>query len=255
MLTLVKGEEVIKESKSLEEFEGLLNELFNKYSIKPEENAVFVSITCPDDQSSSVLSYIITKNKYEKDRSKHFLVYNRSVFGGVFVPGYKTFESLIPAAHHIPKSGKNLVVLNFTHIGYEEETGEWGKFIRYGHDHASPSCGAIVTLYSLIKEGKEMVNDEDLRELGIFLRNIIMEENIKEMPRNEHVLHLTLNAFERQSSWLLEQLQHLSKKEKINILYIGGVEIDMDKKKEFNDKILVKNITYIEAGKKIEKIL
>ncbi len=255
MLMTIRGEDIIKESKNLEEFWELLDEIFSKYGIKPEENAVFVSITCPDDQSSSVLSYIVTRNKYEKDRSKHFLVYNRSVFGGIFVPGYKTFESLIPAAHHIPKSGKNLVVLNFTHIGYEEETGEWGKFIRYGHDHASSSCGAIVTLYSLIKEGKEMVNDEDLRELGMFLRNIMIEENIEEIPRNEHILHLTLKAFERQSSWLLEQLQRLSEREKINILYIGGVEIDMDKKEEFNDKIFVKNITYIERGKKVEKIL
>lgn len=252
MLATAEAKRVLDEAKSLEEFEDLLDKLFSKYGIKPEENSVFVSITCPDDQTSSVISHIVTKNRHEQNRSKHFLVYNRNVFGGIFVPGFKTFESLVPAAHHIPGNDKNLIILNFTHIGYDEKTNEWGRFIRYGHERASSSCGAIVNLYSLLKNGKEMVKDEDLKELGMFLRDIILENEIDNMPHNEHLLKLTLKAFEKQSIWLIEQLKILSKKEELNILYVGGVEIDMDKNEDFNDKIFVKKFAYIKEGEIID---
>ncbi|NPA38511.1 MAG: hypothetical protein GXN99_01805 [Candidatus Nanohaloarchaeota archaeon] len=249
------NEELLVKAKTLEEFEDVLDKIFVKYGIKPEKNAVFISISCPDDQSSSVLSHVVMRNKHKEDTSQHYLVYNRCVFGGIFVPGFKTFESLIPATHHIPNDAKNVVVLNFTHIGYDEESKKWGEFKRYGHNHTSASCGAIVTLYNLIKQNKDIgLQDEDLKELGMFLRNLLLKEPIEEKEDGSHILELTLKAFDEQSKWLIEELKKLSKKESINVFYLGGLEVDTNKDgKEFNDLIFLKKAAMIRDGE-VEEI-
>jgi len=248
---MYEGREILNNAMDVDKFKGFLKNVLGKYEMELENNTGVISIICPDDQSSTVLYAIMY------GETKHFLIYDRRLFGGFFIPHCHTYESLDPSSHHIPNYGKNILVLNFTHIGYDDETGRWGEFKRYGHDKATSSCGAIVSLYNLLKRDEKLreVKDKDLKELGMFLKGVVDEYKIEDKDDGSHILNLTMNAFEKQKVWLIEQLKILSKKEDLNMLYVGGLEIDINKgkEKEFNDKIFIDHMIYIKGGEMLNE--
>jgi hypothetical protein len=184
-------------------------------------------------------------------------VYEMRLFGGLFLPGIKTYESLVPAVHHIAsKDDGKLFVFNFTHIGYDPQTETFGEFGRYGHDETSASCGAIKGLYSAIVNNKDFPKDHDLKRVGEYLLEIVKEHNIKPSEKGHDILQLTVLAYKKQISWIKSQLIELAEADGIDIAYIGGVEIDNSNFKNYcyNDKFAVLSKFYVTKNGEILNI-
>ncbi len=225
--------------------------IMERYNIDLGRNAILVIITCLDDQCTTVIEYIKRELRkfHPKSSSKdddniiHIeKFYGMRLFGGIFIPEIKTYESLLPAAHHIPEKEKgNLLILNFSHIGYDYEKKHFGKLVRYGHINSTHACGAIKSLYERIINKKDMPIDADLKALSNYLQEIVKTYNIKKQTNGLDILQLTIKAYEHQIPWLKGQLKELSLLDRINIIYIGGIEIDMSKTcEEMNkDKVVI----------------
>ena len=184
-------------------------------------------------------------------------IYEMRLFGGLFLPDIKTYESLVPAAHHIPpgEEGK-LLVLNFTHIGYDFEKDTFGEFGRYGHDQTSASCGAIRGLYQRIIDEKALPKDQDLRRLGDYLAAIVHEYEIKPADKGMDILELTFRAYQKQVPWIKGQLLELAETDNIDVAYVGGIEIDNSNFREYcyNDKFVVMSKFYVSRNGEIRNI-
>lgn len=228
----------LESSIQIEDLSKQIKELMDKYNAVPGENTIVVFITCLDDQCTTIIEYIKRelRNYYiaPKDDVNRVIhvekFYGMRLFGGFFLPGIKTYESLIPAAHHIPdKANGKLLILNFSHIGYDAESGKFGTFVRYGHDKPSSSCGAICGLYDKIKSSSAFPNDMDLRWLGEFLLEVKYKHDVQPLENGVDILDLTVKAYKEQIPWVKEQLSELAKVDDIEVLFIGGIEIDISK--------------------------
>ncbi|MBF0517798.1 MAG: hypothetical protein HQK97_11900, partial [Nitrospirae bacterium] len=168
--------------------------------------------------------------------------YSMRLFGGLFIPKIKTYECLIPAAHHIPdKEDGNLLIFNFAHIGYDDEKKTFGALVRHGHSKPTPACGAIISCYDKIRHGLRAPKDNDLNLLSKYLKGVINKFDIVDEQNGLHLLELTVRAYEMQMPWLKGQLRELAIVDKINIMYIGGIEVDFSRicDDHANDKIVV----------------
>ncbi|HLC16141.1 MAG TPA: hypothetical protein VJL89_07940 [Thermodesulfovibrionia bacterium] len=236
-----------------------------QYSISPGENAIVCLISCLDDHCTTVSECIKRKFQQfhhvpsENDTAVIQMdqIYTMRLFGGLFLPNIKTYESLIPAAHHIPniEHGK-LLVIQLTHIGYDSELDIFGEFGRYGHDKTTAACGAIKSLYSAIVNSKTFPKDHDLNRLGAYLAEVVQQFDITPSEKGRDVLELTVRAFEKQIPWIKGQLLELAEHEHVDIVYIGGVELDMSSYKDFtyNDKIAVLSKCYISRDGELKNL-
>jgi len=227
-----------------------------QYSVYPGENAIVCLISCLDDQCTTVSECIKRKVRQFHPLSSENVcaiiqmdqIYEMRLFGGLFLPTVKTYESLVPAAHHIPQieQGK-LLVIQFTHIGYDSQLDTYGEFGRYGHERTSPACGAIKGLYTTIVNNKPLPKDHDLNRLGTYLADVVQQYDIKPAEKGRDVLELTVRAFQKQIPWVKGQLLELAENEGIDIVYVGGIELDISSFKDFtyNDKIAILSKSYI----------
>ena len=243
-------ENVINSAEPLETIGHDVKRIMEQYGVLPGENAIVCLISCLDDQCTTVSECIKRKVRQFHPLSTENVcaiiqmdqIYEMRLFGGLFLPNVKTYESLVPAAHHIAieDQGK-LLVLQFTHIGYDEQTDTYGEFGRYGHDKPSSSCGAIKGLYGTIVTNKPFPKDHDLNRLGTYLADVVQEHDIKPTERGRDVLELTVRAFQKQIPWVKGQLLELAEHEGVDIIYVGGVELDISSygNLAYNDKIAV----------------
>ncbi|MEO5357482.1 MAG: hypothetical protein H7844_09315 [Nitrospirae bacterium YQR-1] len=227
----------------------VINGIMERYDVHLGVNSVVVVINCPDEQCTTVIDNIkhgmrkFYPEKFDDDTLiKVEKFYNMRLFGGLFLPKIKTYESLLPAAHHVPvkKDGK-LMILNLSHIGYDNNTKEFGLFVRYGHDSATASCGAISSCYDIIVKGSKMPSDTDLRALSKYIKQTVSLHNIQQQPSGYDLLEVTLKAYSGQAPWVKQQLTKLAKKDNLSIIYIGGIEIDTNKEHDIDthDKIVL----------------
>src|SRR3990172_779958 len=186
--TTIDHKEFLEKAQTIEEVCSEVRNIMQNYKMYPGQNTIITVISCLDDQCSTVTSCIKRKlrdlHPTSEDNFCNIIhmdaVYEMRLFGGLFLPGIKTYESLVPAVHHIAsKDNGKLFVFNFTHIGYDPQTETFGEFGRYGHDMTSASCGAIKGLYSAIVNNKDFPKDHDLKRVGEYLLEIVKEHNIK----------------------------------------------------------------------------
>ncbi len=250
-------ETFLKQSATIPQLCESLKGLMEKYDIFLGKNAILVIITCLDDQCSTIIEYIkreLRKFHPQKyDDTDEFIhmekFYGMRLFGGIFLPKTKTYESLLPAAHHIPdKLGGKLLILNFSHIGYDSDSGNFGVMVRYGHEKSSPACGAIKLCYDRIVAGANPPNDADLKSLTKYLDKTVKTHRIAKTEKGHDILNVTVRAFNDQIPWISEQLATLAVMDHIDILYVGGIEIDYSKNCEelSKDKIAVLNRLFID---------
>jgi hypothetical protein len=263
--TTIDHKEFFEKAQSIDEVCSEVKNIMHKYEILPGQNAIISVISCLDDQCSTVTSCIKRKLRdLLSTTSNSFCniihldeVYEMRLFGGIFLPGIKTYESLVPAVHHIAsKDNGKLFVFNFTHIGYDIATDTFGEFGRYGHDKTSASCGAIKGLYQAIIQNKALPKDHDLRRLGEYLSEIVQEYAISPSEKGADILSLTVLAYKKQISWIKGQLIELAEIDDIDIIYIGGVEIDVSNFKDYcyNDKFAVLAKFYVGKNGEIRNI-
>ena len=228
------------------------------YNLVPGENSIIIIINCLDDHCTIVSSYLKRElqslfSTSRTDASKTIAVdavYEKRLFGGLFLPEVKTYESLIPAVHHIPaKKDRKVLVLNLTHIGYNAKNRKWGNFIRYGHKEPSHSCGAIQMLFKCIIEGRPLPADHDLNRLGSYLAYIVKKYSIKPVKSGRDILQLTYYAYKENLPWMKEQLRLLAIEEKTDIIYLGGLEIDVNKGESgaLNDRVAILDNFFINS--------
>ncbi len=195
----------------LQEVINVLKEDMRERGMELGRNSLLAYIGCSDDQSTHVLYEMKNMLGYND------FIYERRVFGGIFIPEHHTWESLSPAAHHIPESDESyLVVLHFSHIGYSD--GKYGKFVRYGQNHESASCGAISSLFS----GNLNPKDSDLRSLKEYM------DSLRGLDAND-IFSITYKMSDSSMRYVEDQLRILKEKDKLSgILYFGGMEVDMN---------------------------
>ncbi len=229
---------IVEKSMSLEEFNNFVKEILKERGVDIGENAIMVYVGCSDDQCTTVLEKI--KRDMREGESIEVIVrndeiYERRVFGGIFLPNFHTKESLIPAAHHIPDGKmRNLFVLHLSHIGYDEERG-YGYFVRYHHKKHSTACGAIKSLI----ESTALPKDIDL----LYLKRFI--EYVKD--EGDDLESMTLKLLRLSEEHIIKELFDLAKEENLSILYIGGIEVDLSKQsgQYHNDRIYVDRVVSI----------
>ncbi len=214
---------------NLEKIIKIFRNLMKKEDLRLGENSVLVYIGCSDDQSTTVLEEIkrhLREKNSEEEVIKKDEIYERRVFGGIFLPEH-SYESLSPALHHIPEEkNKKLLVLQLTHIGYDKEKG-FGYFVRYGHKKHTTSCGAICSLFN----SKEEPKDIDLKYLKHYIEKIKEEKDTIETI----TFKLLKNSYEN----LKKELKKLAENEESVIYLFSGIEIDLDKIEfKHNDLIL-----------------
>ncbi|MEO5360963.1 MAG: hypothetical protein H7843_11045 [Nitrospirota bacterium] len=245
----VSADNFIKNAIDIPQLCKLINGIMERYKIYLGVNVVVVVINCLDEQCTTVIDNIkYGMRRYYPDISnndtliKIEMFYNMRLFGGLFLPHIKTYESLMPAAHHVPvKEDDKLMILNLSHIGYDANTKEFGAFIRYGHNSSTAACGAITSCYDQILKGMKMPSDSDLRALSRYIKKTISIHNIEPKPLGYDLLDVTVNAYKDQIPWMKKQLRKLAQKDEIDIIYIGGIEIDTNKESDSdaNDKIVI----------------
>ncbi|GBD02899.1 hypothetical protein HRbin19_00169 [bacterium HR19] len=226
--------ESIDRALSIKDFSWRVVSESTKVGLDIGYNSIIVAVICPDSQSTTVVLKISEEvGKKEKvklipKKVRYDLIYERRVFGGIFLPDF-SYEGLEPAVSQIPDTKgdrKGLVVINLSHIGYDKEKG-FGYFIRYGKTSPTPACGAIVSL----SVGYEPA-DNDLKLLKKFL----------EGEKEKDIFQLTLKLFQKSSEHLVSELKKLVEKHKISVVYFGGIEIDISKPRRtvtHNDRILL----------------
>jgi hypothetical protein len=243
----VKYNDFITRSVYISELCDIVRELMGRYDICLGVNTILVIITCLDDQCTTIIEYI--KRELRKCHSAdagdtiHLeKYYSMRLFGGLFIPKIKTYECLLPAAHHIPdKENGNLLIFNFAHIGYDDDNKAFGTLVRHGHSKPTPACGAIISCYEKIRHGTRAPKDNDLKILSKYLKGIVNKHDIVYEDNGMHLLELTVRAYELQLPWLKGQLKELAILDNISIIYIGGIEVDFSKtcEESSNDKIVV----------------
>lgn len=264
-ISTIEPGEFLEMSQTIDEVCADVKKIMEEYDIKPGQNAIMSIISCLDDQCTTVTSCVKRKLRDLRSTSDDDLhhtihmdeIYEMRLFGGLFLPGIKTYESLVPAAHHIAsKQDGKLFLLNFTHIGYDPETETFGEFGRYGHDKTSASCGAIKGLYSAIVNNKALPKDQDLHRVGVYLEEIIKEHNIQPAEKGHDMLQLTVLAYKKQISWIKGQLIELAETNQIDVAYFGGVEIDNSNFQNYcyNDKFAVLSKFYVTKDGEIKNI-
>ncbi len=229
---------LLENSISLEDFSGFVKRILKDKYIEIGENAIMVYVGCSDDQCTTVLEEIkreIREGNSKDDIIKNDEIYERRVFGGIFLPNFHTKESLIPAAHHIPdEKMKKLFVLHLSHIGYDNERG-YGYFIRYHHKKHSTACGAIKNLF----ESNDIPRDIDL----LYLKRFI--EYVKD--EGDNLENITLKLLKSSEEHMIKELFDLAKEENLDVVYIAGIEVDLSKKsgEYYNDGIYVDRVMNI----------
>ncbi|WP_420267135.1 hypothetical protein [Candidatus Magnetominusculus dajiuhuensis] len=235
----------------------IVMELMERYEICLGINTILVIITCLDDQCTTIIEHIKRElrkchpAKFDDDHSVIHMekYYGLRLFGGLFIPKIKTYECLLPAAHHIPdREDGNLLIFNFAHIGYDDEKKTYGALVRHGHSKPTTACGAIISCYEKIRHGTRAPKDNDLKLLSKYLNGIINKYDIEHQDNGLHLLDLTVRAYEMQMPWLKSQLTALAVMDNINIMYIGGIEVDFSRTCEdiTNDKIVVMDKFFID---------
>ncbi|MBF0466076.1 MAG: response regulator [Nitrospirae bacterium] len=256
----------LKKSVTIPQLCEHIKELMEKYDIFLGKNAILVIITCLDDQCSTVIEFIKREMrkfhpaKYGDTDDSDDLIhlekfYGMRLFGGIFIPKVKTYESLLPASHHIPeRNDGKLLILNFSHIGYDSNTGSFGVMVRYGHEKSSPACGAIKFCYDKILAEDDPPADADLKSLSKHIKKVVKKYKIKKEENGYDILEVTLRAFDDQIPWVTEQLSHLAVTDQISILYMGGVEVDYSKNCDelSSDRMVILKRLYIDKSGKVE---
>ncbi|MCG6551855.1 MAG: hypothetical protein L7F77_05970 [Candidatus Magnetominusculus sp. LBB02] len=253
---MVRYRDFIQRAVHITELCETVMEWMERYEICLGVNTILVIITCLDDQCTTIIEYIkreLRKFHPVKFDDDHTVIhmekyYGLRLFGGLFIPKIKTYECLLPAAHHIPdREDGTLLIFNFAHIGYDDETKTYGALVRHRHSRPTAACGAIISCYDRIRQGSRPPKDNDLKLLDKYLKSIVNKHDITHEENGLHLLDLTVRAYELQTPWLKNQLTELAILDKINIMYIGGIEVDFSRTCDdpANDKIVVMDKFYI----------
>ena len=236
----------LSKSLSLKDFSWKIVQLSQRAGLDIGYNSIICAIMCPDSQATTVLLRIREEvGKKEKvkilpKKIRYDLIYERRVFGGIFLPDF-SYHSLEPAVFQIPDSGlekKGLSVIQLAHIGYDQNLG-FGKFIRYGRKEYTSSCGAVSSIF----HDEFIPQDADLK----ILKNYI--DSMK--SAGDDILSITYKLIEESSKHTISELKKLAEKHKISVVFLSGIEIDMSKPKRtilHNDKIFLIKEEIINSG-------
>jgi len=236
----------LSKSLSLKDFSWKIVQLSQRAGLDIGYNSIICAIMCPDSQATTVLLRIREEvGKKEKvkilpKKIRYDLIYERRVFGGIFLPDF-SYHSLEPAVFQIPDSGlekKGLSVIQLAHIGYDQNLG-FGKFIRYGRKEYTSSCGAVSSIF----HDEFIPQDADLK----ILKNYI--DSMKSAV--DDILSITYKLIEESSKHTISELKKLAEKHKISVVFLSGIEIDMSKPKRtilHNDKIFLIKEEIINSG-------
>jgi|GEM_PF-1030043 hypothetical protein len=227
----------LSKSLSLKDFSWKIVQMSQKVGLDIGYNSIICAIVCPDSQATTVLLKIREEvGKKEKvkilpKKIRYDLIYERRVFGGIFLPDF-SYHGLEPAVFQIPDSGserKGLTVIQLAHIGYDQNLG-FGKFIRYGRKEQSLSCAAVLSLF----HNEFTPQDADLKALKNYIDSMKSTE--------DDALSITYKLIEESSQHTLLELRRLAEKHNITIVFLAGIEIDLSKPKRtilHNDKIFL----------------
>jgi hypothetical protein len=236
----------LSKSLSLKDFSWKIVQLSQSAGLDIGYNSIICAIMCPDSQATTVLLRIREEvGKKEKvkilpKKIRYDLIYERRVFGGIFLPDF-SYHSLEPAVFQIPDSGlekKGLSVIQLAHIGYDQNLG-FGKFIRYGRKEYTLSCGAVSSIFY----DEFIPQDADLK----ILKNYI--DSMK--SPGDDILSITYKLIEESSKHTISELKKLAEKHKISVVFLSGIEIDVSKPKRtilHNDKIFLIKEEIINSG-------
>jgi hypothetical protein len=236
----------LSKSLSLKDFSWKIVRLSQSAGLDIGYNSIICAIMCPDSQATTVLLRIREEvGKKEKvkilpKKIRYDLIYERRVFGGIFLPDF-SYHSLEPAVFQIPDSGlekKGLSVIQLAHIGYDQNLG-FGKFIRYGRKEYTSSCGAVSSIF----HDEFIPQDADLK----ILKNYI--DSMK--SPGDDILSITYKLIEESSKHTISELKKLAEKHKISVVFLSGIEIDVSKPKRtilHNDKIFLIKEEIINSG-------